>query len=51
MTFPGLDEEVTPEVGDKYVHMPVMLPHGNQMMCGMVKACRQDLDGNPIDLQ
>ncbi len=31
-TFPDLDEEVTPEVGDKYVHASMMLPHGSQMM-------------------
>ncbi len=46
--FPDLDEEVTPEVGDKYVDASVMLPHGSQLMQGTVKARRQDLDGNPI---
>ncbi len=48
MTFPDLDEEVIPEVGDEYVHASIMLPCRSQMMCGMVQACKQDLDGNPI---
>ncbi len=47
-TFPDLDEEVTPEVGDKYVHALVILPCGSQLMHGTVKSCKQDLDGNPI---
>ncbi len=37
-TFPDLDEEITPEVGDEYVHASVMLLHGSQLMCGTVKA-------------
>ncbi len=48
LTFPDLDEEVMPEVGNEYVHALVMLPHGNQMMHNTVKACKWDLDGNPI---
>ncbi len=47
-TFPDLDEETMPEVGDEYVHTLVMLLRGSQMMCGTVRACKQDLDGNPI---
>ncbi len=48
MTFPDLDEEVTPEVGDKYVHALVMFARGSEMMQGTVKARKWDLDGNPI---
>ncbi len=51
MKFPDLDEEVTPEVGDEYVHAFTMLSQGNQMMQGMVHASKQDLDGNPIGSQ
>ncbi len=51
MIFPDVDEEVTPEVGDEYVHALVMLPHGSGMMCGTVKAQKWDLDGNPIGCQ
>ncbi len=47
-TFPDLDEEVTFEVGDEYVHALVMLLRGSQLLCGTVKAPKQDLDGNPI---
>ncbi len=47
-TFPDLDEEVTPEAGDEYVHALVMLPCGSQMMSGTVRARKRDLDGNPI---
>ncbi len=39
---------IMPEVGDKYVHASVMLPQESQLMCGMVKARKWDLDGNPI---
>ncbi len=38
MTFPDLDEEVTPEAGDEYVHASVMLLCGSQMMQGTAKA-------------
>ncbi len=48
MTFPGLDEEVTPEVGNEYMHASIMLPRGSQLMCGTVKARKRDLDDNPI---
>ncbi len=51
MTFPDLDEEVTCEAGDEYVHTLVILPCGSQMMRGTVKARKQDLDGNPIGCQ
>ncbi len=47
-TFPDLDEEVTPEAGDEYVHTSVMLPCGSQMMQGTVKVRKQNLDGNPM---
>ncbi len=47
-TFPDLDEEVTPEVGDKYVHASMMLPRGSQLMHGTMKVRKQDPDGNPI---
>ncbi len=50
-TFPDLDEEVMPEVGDECVHASVMLLHGRQLMCGTMKARKQDLDGNPIGCQ
>ncbi len=50
-TFGDLDEEVMPEVGNKYVHASIMLPCGSQLMHGTVKACKQDLDGNPICCQ
>ncbi len=36
--FPDLDEEVMPEVGNKYKQSSVMLPCGSQLMCGTVKA-------------
>ncbi len=36
---------------DEYVHTSVMLPHGSQVMHDMVKACKQDLNGNPIGRQ
>ncbi len=36
--FPDLDEEITSEVGNEYVHALVMLLHGNQLMHGTVKA-------------
>ncbi len=48
MTFPDLDDEVTPEAGDEYVHASIMLLCGSQMMQGTVKALKQDLDGIPI---
>ncbi len=38
MTFTDLDEEVTPEVGDEYMHASIMLLHGSQMMHGTVRA-------------
>ena len=44
-TFPDLDEEVTPEVGDEYVRASIMLPRGSQMMRGTVKARKRDPDG------
>ncbi len=47
-TFPDLDEEVTPEVGDEYVHALVKLLHGSQIMHSTVRACNWNLDGNPI---
>ncbi len=50
-TFPDLDEEVMPEVGDEYVHALVMLLSGSQMMRGTARAHKQDLDGNPIGCQ
>ncbi len=46
--FPDLDEGVTPEVGDEYMHA---LLHESQLMCGTVRAHKQDLDGNPIGFQ
>ncbi len=46
--FPDLEEEVTPEVGDEYLHASIMIPHGSQLMCGTVKGPKRDLDGNPI---
>ncbi len=49
--FPDLDEEVTPEAGDEYVHALVMLPRRSQLVCGTVRARKQDLDGNPIGCQ
>ncbi len=49
--FPDLDEEVTPEVGDEYVHALVMLPCGSQLIHGTMKARKRDLDGNPIGHQ
>ena len=51
MTFPDLDKEIMPEVGDEYVHALVMLPRGSQMTCGTVKVRKQDLDDNPIGCQ
>ncbi len=48
MTFPDLDEEITPEVGDENIHASIMLPRGSQMMCSTVKAWKHDLYGNPI---
>ncbi len=50
-TFPDLDEEVTPEVGDEYVHTSIMLPCGSQLVCGTVKVHKRDPDGNPIGCQ
>ncbi len=47
-TFPDLDEEGTPKVGDEYMHASVMLPHGSQMMHSIIRACKQDLDSKPI---
>ncbi len=47
-TFLCLDKEVTPEVGDKYVHASEILPLGIQMMHGNVRAHIWDCDGNPI---
>ncbi len=49
--FPDLDEEITSEVGDEYVHALVMLLLGSQMMCGTIRACKRDLDGNSIGCQ
>ncbi len=46
-----MDEEITPKVGDEYVHVSVMLLHGSQKMCGTVRAHKWDLDGNPIGCQ
>ncbi len=46
--IPDLDEEVAPEVGDKYVHVSVMLPCGSQMMHGTVKAHKKYCCGNSI---
>ncbi len=46
-----LDDQVTPEVGDEYVHASVMLPRGSQLVRDTVKAQKQDLDGNPIGRQ
>ncbi len=51
LAFPDLDEEITPDVGNEYVHTAVMLPCGSQMMCSTVKASKRDLDGNPIGCQ
>ncbi len=48
LTFPDLDEEITPEVGDEYLHASVILPCGSQMMHGTIIACKQDRDDNPI---
>ncbi len=51
MTFPDLDEEVTPEVGDKYVHASVMLCHGIQMMHDTVITREWDHVGKLIGYQ
>ncbi len=48
MTFPDLDDEIMPQVGDEYVHALVMLPQGSQMMRITVRAHKGGLDGNPI---
>ncbi len=51
MMFPDLDKEVTPEVGNEYVHTLVMFLRGSQLMRGTVKVCKKDLNGNPIGCQ
>ncbi len=46
-----MDNEVTPEAGNEYVHALLMLLHGSQLMRVTVKARQWDLDGNPIGCQ
>ncbi len=43
LTFPDLDEEITPEAGDEYVHVSIIFSHGSQMMCGIDRAYKRDL--------
>ncbi len=47
MTFPN--EEITPKVGDEYVHVSGMLQCGSQIMQNTVIAQKQNYDGNPIE--
>ncbi len=37
-TFPDLDDEVTPELGDKHIHASTMLALGGQIVCSTLKA-------------
>ncbi len=48
MALPDLDEDITPEVGDKYLHASLMLLLGSQMMHGTIIAQKQNSDDNPI---
>ena len=45
----GIDREVpTPEQGDNYVGVSIMLPRGNSNARGKVISRKRDTDGNPI---
>ncbi len=48
MKFPDWDEEFPPEVGDKYIHLSVMLPCGSQMIHCTFIASKWECDGHPI---
>ncbi len=47
-TFPALEEEVTPEAGDKYNQASIMIPRGNTFACRTVVSRRCDAEGNII---
>ena len=49
-TFPILDKEleVTPELGDLYVNVEIVLPMGNQMARGQIICWKHDANGNLI---
>ncbi len=37
-----------PKAGDEYISVSIMFPHESQMVHSTVKACKQDLNGNPL---
>jgi len=46
----GSPDEIlpTPEGGDNYVNVEIMLPRGNEMAMGRVTKRARDSDGNPL---
>ena len=44
------DTEITPEMGDNYLSVEIMLPRGDTMVKGRVAARKRDKDGNPVGL-
>jgi hypothetical protein len=40
--------EVTPEIGDNYLSVEILIPRGGSMIKGCVKSRKRDTDGNPI---
>jgi hypothetical protein len=44
------DAEITPEMGDNYLTVEIMLPRGGTMGKGRVSTRKRDRDGNPVGL-
>ena len=45
----GMDKGIpTPEQGDNYVGVSIMLPRGEMSACGKVIARKRDAEGNPV---
>jgi hypothetical protein len=44
------DAEITPEMGDNYLSVEIILLRGGSLVKGCVSTCKCDQDGNPIEL-
>ena len=44
------DAEITPEIGDNYLSVEIMIPRGGTLVKGRIAAHKHDRDGNPIGL-
>ncbi len=47
-TFPALEEEITPEAGDKCIQASIMIPRGNTFTSGTIVSHKHNAEGNII---